>query len=261
MVFQAQGTVEGRNRYVLKSIKNGDFLMGRVGRPVSLGFSTAEAIQFRRIFRQQSKLIGASNSETGDAIDRFQLGGKADGLTLLQNALSPKRKLTHRVARIIVAGLFLGKTIRDDKRSLRQQNALVALGGAMYAFKAWDPNPAIPAYIPPEVIDDLAARLAAGRRSLGKLLSKRLSEAAPAMARAWCERARRTPIKRKSAKIIETINVLEDMVRADYPAPARDEETLFSLGPEFDILHRERPELTKGFLSELNRAHSIDGRN
>ncbi|MHB8195862.1 MAG: hypothetical protein ACYDFQ_07250 [Vulcanimicrobiaceae bacterium] len=177
----------------------------------------------------------------------------------MQNALSPARKLTHRVARIIVAGLFLGGSGCTAERFEKEKSALTRLGGAMYAYHAWDPDPAIPAFIPIEAVDRLAARLAPGRPALRKKLGQRLRAEAPAMGRAWCERVRRTPIAGTTPRIIEFIKLCEGLVRAEFAAIEQPE--MFSLGPEFGVLHRERPDLTQDFLRELARAHSIDARS
>jgi hypothetical protein len=214
------------------------------------------------MFRNQRAFIGASNRAVGRAIDKFKIAGKADGLTVLQNALSPARKLTHRAARIIVAGLFLADRGRTAERLEKQQFALTTLGGAMFAYHAWDPHPAIPAIIPLEAIDRLAERLAPGRPALRKMLSRRLHAEAPSMGRAWCERVRRTPMAGTSPRIIEFIELIEGLVRAEFPASHLEPPGLmFSLGPEFTILHRERPDVTQDFLRELARAHAIDARS
>lgn len=238
--------------------------MRHLGRPASPGFTAAQAANFRRIFRKQRDFIGASNKDVGQGIDDFRIAGEADGFTVLQNALSSARKLTHRVARIIVAGLFLGESVRitDFFEIKRQQFALTTLGGALYAYRAWDPNPAIPAFIPLDAIDRLAARLAAGRPGLRKTLSQRLRAEAPAMGRAWCERIRLTPIAGSTPQIIEFIQRIEGLVRAEFAVlNVEPPEPMFSLGPEFGILHRERPDVTQDFLRELARAHHIDARS
>jgi len=233
--------------------------MAQPGRPASPGFTAAQAARFRRIFRNQCAFIGASNMDVGNAVDEFGLAGKADGLTLLQNALSSTRKLTHRVARIIVAGLFLGDSGRRAERFEKQKFALTTLGGALYAYRAWDPHPAIPAFIPLEAVDRLAAHLAFGRPALRKIVSERLRTDAPAMGQAWCERVRRTPIPGTTPRILEFIELIEGLVRAEFAI--EPPELMFSLGREFDILHRERPDLTRHFLRELARAHAIDARS
>jgi hypothetical protein len=232
------------------------------GRPASPGFTAAQAASFRRIFRNQCAFIGATNKGVGRAIDDFGIAGNADGLTVLQNALSPARKLTQRVARIIVAGLFLGDSERTAERIEKQKCALTALGGALYTYRAWNPRPAIPAFIPLDAVDRLAAQLAAGRPALRKMLSQRLRAEAPAMGRAWCERVRRTPIASTTARIIEFVELMEGLVRTEFAASyAEPQELMFSLGPEFGVLHRERPDLTQDFLRELARAHAIDARS
>ncbi|MHB1549593.1 MAG: hypothetical protein ACYCX6_00130 [Vulcanimicrobiaceae bacterium] len=239
-------------------------MMGRPGRPASLGFTAAQAARFRRLFRNQRALVGASNRDIGRAINKFRIAGKADGLTVLQNALSPARKLTHRAARIIVAGLFLGDSVRTTGffEIKRRQFALSTLGGALYGDRAWDPHPAIPAFIPLDAVDSLAARLADGRPALRKILSQRLRAEAPAMGRAWCERVRRTPIAGTTPRILEFIQRIEGLVRAEFSVSnVEPPELMFSLGPEFGILHRERPDLTQDFLHELARAHHIDARS
>lgn len=255
-------------------------MIGRPGRPASPGFTQAQARKFRSIFRKECVSIGVSNTNVGRAIEDYELVGRADGLTVLQNALSPARKLTHRTARILVAGLFLAaerfekrlERLGDefvriidgaiDLRFEKQKLALVTLGGAMYAYHAWDPDPAIPAFIPLEAIDHLAGRLAPKRPGLKKALSQKLRADAPAMARAWCERLRRTPIKGSTPQIIDFIERLERLVRAEFPSPQIEPYgLLFSLGSEFEVLRRERPDLTQHFLQQLSRAHSIDARS
>lgn len=132
----------------------------------------------------------------------------------------------------------------------------------MFAYHALDPQPAIPAFIPFEVIDRLVDRLAPRGPALRKRLSQTLRADAPAMGRAWCERVRRTPIAAKTPRIIEFIELIEGLVRTDFPAQLDEPHGLmFSLGPEFDVLHRERPDLTEDFLRQLARAHAIDARN
>ena len=232
--------------------------MARLGRPASPGFTSVEASTFRRIFRSQCSNVGASHGDIGRAIDEYGLADNADGVTVVQNALAPARKLTHRTARIIVAGLFLAESVRMTQPLERQQLALTTLGGAMYAYRAWGPDPAIPAFIPLDAIDALASRLSDGRPALRKLLSRRLHAEASTFARAWCEHVRRTPITRTTSQIIAFIELSEELVRNEYGLDSS--ERIFTLGPEFDTLNHERPDLTRDFLHELSRAHAIDAR-
>lgn len=235
--------------------------MQQLGRPKSPGFTVAQADSFRRIFSNQRASLRVPNKAISQAIDDFEIGSNADSCSLLQNAFAAKRRLTHRVARIIVAGLILADGDPIPARVEKQKLALTALGGALYAYRAWDPDPAVAAFIPFEAIESLADNLSAGRPAARRLIIQKLRAEVPAMGRAWCERMRRTPIKGATPRILELVSLMEGMVRSEitafYPeSPASS----FYLGPEFDILHRERPHVTEYFLEHLARAHSIDGR-
>ena len=214
-------------------------------------------MNFRRQFRIYRTSIGVTNNEIGTAIDNYCIAENSDGLTEVQNALAPQRKLTHRVARIITAGLILA----GEDSPMRNQNkrlALLVLGGAMYANRAWNSKPAVPAFIPLEAIDDLAAWLAPKSKNLRIVLSERLRSEAPAMGLAWCEHVRRTPLRGTSAQILDFVNQVESLVRTEFDGISP--ERVLNLGSEFEIVNRERPDLTQDFLREFARAHSIDGR-
>lgn len=230
--------------------------MTRFGRPRAPGFTTAQALQFRRIFRAQAAAASVSFTAIGEAIETANLA--VDGVAMVRNALAPSRRLTYRTARVVTVGLLLAIPANATRT---QVLAIDALASALYHFGAFARR-VPPAFIPKGSIDALATTLAGGGKALRAALRAKLRAQSPEMGQAWVEWMRRVPIKGNSSQIVGFIERTEKLVRAEFPAPyAKAPGPTFSLGREFDVLLRERPDLMQHFLHNLNRAHSMDARS
>ncbi len=254
-----------------------------MGRPLSSGLTDTQRARFQSLFRSQRVLLGASNVAIGAGIDAYPLAGDVDGLTIVQNALSPSRKLTYRQARIAVVGLFLSKPgrrseiERDRVRAAtlfaREKGAFNTLAELLYASGAWaDPRTELPVFVPLDVADKLAKRLVAAavqrglrssetkRDTLADKLSQSLHDLAPQMARSWCDFVLRTRVARKTPQAFDFVEELARVGFADcYIAPGREAS---AFGPEFEVLHRERPCLTAGMaMPRQSKPHLVKGKS
>jgi hypothetical protein len=205
---------------------------------------------------------------------------KVAGTKEVANAMMTARKLTHRQARRLVVGLFLSESGRqselrakvlkkkDDQRARaisdaalacfeRERAGLGELVGLLAKFRALRlaRAPELPVFVAPEHVDKLANRLAeAAMRVVGKRnrlavaseLGKCLRESAPAMARAWCDATRQPELLRAARLgLTEAGRVTENLTKAIFREAYIYQGEVPSLSPEFDVLDRERPELTQ----------------
>jgi hypothetical protein len=220
------------------------------------GFTQKQAARFRSEFRRLCRAYSVTNDAVGEGIDILDGNANSSGAKEVANAMTAARKITYRVARRLVAGLFISKPLKriDVNEAAAGLGDIVGLL-ARFGAVSLERSSHLPIFISQDKADGLAERLSGAalavrginknnRATLARALAAYLRENAPDMARAWCDATQQGEVLAAARlDFAEVQRVTESLAKVIFRERYVYQSEGPSWGPEFGTLARECPEL------------------